>query len=457
MDADTNSDDANPYRSPATPDGLDTVTRLESLPPLARDPSFWGMTTTQFLGAFNDTVYKQLVLLLCVQVVVSSGKTADMQSVALAVFSLPFILFSGSAGWLADRIKKRTVIVGCKVAEIVIMAAGGVAFALMAQPQMVGDHYVTSGLPLGVFVVLFLMGTHSAIFGPAKYGILPEMVRGRDLPRFNGVIQMTTFLALIFGVVAGSMLAGAFRQQLWMASVVCVTIAVAGTLASLFVRGSPPSRRGLKFTPSSVAISGETWRLLAGDRALLGALLTYSLFWFLGGVVQPSVNALGVLQLKRADWETGLLAACMGLGIAAGCVLAGWLSAGRVNFRLVRIGAWGMLLCLVLLALPGGTHGQLLGYYGSMPVLVAMGLFAGLLAVPLQVFIQARPPEDQKGRMIGSMNLVNWIAIIGSAGFYGAANAVLTRLGLPASAIFGLTAVVLLPVALFYNPRDTAL
>ncbi|MCE9546315.1 MAG: MFS transporter [Planctomycetia bacterium] len=456
-------DSPNPYESPAkvsnylTPANSTGPIDFNALPTLYRDPSFWGMTTAQFLGAFNDTLFKQVVLLLCVQVVVTSGKTADLQFIALGVFSIPFILFSGSAGWLADRVSKRKVIIGCKVAEVAIMIAGGVSFYMMLAPVRVGDDYHTRGLPISVMIVLFLMGTHSAVFGPSKYGILPEMVRGRDLPRFNGVIQMTTFLALIFGVVAGSFLVEAFRDRLWLASGVCVLIAGAGTAASLLVRRVPVAQPNLKFTSSAVAVSRETWQLFTRDRALLWAMLIYSLFWFLGGVVQPSVNALGKIQLERKDWETGLLAACMGVGIAGGCVLAGKLSAGTISFRLVRVGAWGMVVCLALLALPGGPHHHLLGYFGSMPVLVALGLFAGLLAVPLQVFLQARPPENQKGRVIGSMNLVNWIAIIGAVGFIAGCNVLLDRMKLPASTIFGLTAVILLPVALFYRPRDAAL
>src|SRR5262245_24291793 len=177
---------------------------LEALPRLYRDVSVWAMTTCQFLGAFNDSVFKQIMLLLCVQATLFAGEgPSDYQWLAQAVFAVPFVLFSGSAGFLADRISKRAVIVSCKVAEVFITLAAMAAF-----------WSATSGALWALLAVLCFMGTHSAVFGPAKYGILPEMVRARDLPAFNGLIQMTTFLALILGTATAGFLMVAFRGEL---------------------------------------------------------------------------------------------------------------------------------------------------------------------------------------------------------------------------------------------------
>src|SRR5438132_6243672 len=163
--------------------------------PLFRDRSFWGMTATQFLGAFNDNLFKQLMLLLAIPVGAAAAQKADQQGLAMMVFSLPFVLFSGFAGYLSDRYSKRTVIVACKIAEIGIMLLGVVAFRA----------YGWTGYA-GLLLVLWFMGTHSAFFGPGKYGILPELFRERDLPRANGVILMTTFLAIIFGTASAGIL-----------------------------------------------------------------------------------------------------------------------------------------------------------------------------------------------------------------------------------------------------------
>jgi acyl-[acyl-carrier-protein]-phospholipid O-acyltransferase/long-chain-fatty-acid--[acyl-carrier-protein] ligase len=142
---------------------------------LTRDRSFFGITATQFLGAFNDNFYKQLMLLLAIPVVPG---TLDQQQVATIVFALPFVLFSGIAGHLSDKYSKNRVIVLAKAAEIGIMGLG----------------------------LMFLMGIHSAFFGPSKYGILPELFRNKDLPRANGIVLMTTFLAIIFGTVSAGFL-----------------------------------------------------------------------------------------------------------------------------------------------------------------------------------------------------------------------------------------------------------
>src|SRR3954452_17934823 len=200
---------------------------------LFRDRSFWGMTATQFFGAFNDNLFKQLMLLLAIPVGAAAARKADEQGLATMSFSLPFVLFSRFAGYLSDRYSKRTMIVVCKVAEIGIMLLGMIGFL----------PYGTTGYR-GLLVVLFLMGTHSAFFGPGKYGILPELFREADLPRANGVILMTTFLAIIFGTASAGVLGGLLYnaagqrvpERLWMGSIFCIGVAIFGTITSLLIR-----------------------------------------------------------------------------------------------------------------------------------------------------------------------------------------------------------------------------
>ena len=155
-------------------------------PPLLHDRAFWGLNLTQFLGAFNDNLFKQLVMLICVDQARDGGQ--DMQWLAMILFACPFLAFSGFAGFLSDRFSKRRIIVLCKAAEFLIVVLGMIGFST--------GHL---GVLLGV---LCLMGVHSAFFGPSKYGILPEILRPGDLPRANGMILMATFLAIIFGLSA---------------------------------------------------------------------------------------------------------------------------------------------------------------------------------------------------------------------------------------------------------------
>ena len=471
----------------------------EQLPSLYRDRSFYGMTITQLLGAFNDNIFKQILLLLLVRVVMEAGGASrDMQWVGQLVFAAPFVLFSGTAGWLSDRFSKRTIIVLSKVGEVVVMAAGMIAFAMMTPQVLAADgNAVTPMLPWFAIGVLLLMGMQSAFFGPSKYGILPEIVRERDLPRFNGWIQMTTFLAIIFGTalagvlndlfnnrftgpltslfgaVEAEQISAALNGKLWMAGGVCVVIAIIGTLTSLLVRRQPAAEPGLPFRPSNLAIPGAIWQLLRTDRMLRTSLFAYSLFWFLGGLTIMSVNALGKRQFGLDDSKTSLMPACVGLGIALGCITAGWLSAGKVRLGVVRAGTIGMMVSFTLLAMPGVVYEQLfdaiapmLGVEGDVSqlpkfgaallALTAAGFFAGMYAVPLQVLIQIRPPEHEKGRMIGAMNLLTWIAIFFTAPFYGLLDGVFTSIGWPPATMFAVAALLLIPMLWLRALRPSA-
>ncbi len=315
----------------------------------------------------------------------------------------------------------------------------------------------------GLLVVLFLMGTQSAFFGPGKYGILPEMLRDDDLPRANGLILMTTFLAIIFGAASAgffSDLAAAgdapvemAAQRMWIASAVCIGIAVVGTATSLLVRKVPPAMPGLPFRWSALTIPDETRDMLRRDHPLMGALAASSVFWLVAGVANLAVNSLGKNQLMLSDLKTSLMVASIGIGIAVGAVLAGRISRGRADFHVMRIGGWGLVVSLLVLSLPGPNHGHLLGFNGSVAALIILGIFAGMYAIPLQVFMQSRPPENLKGRMIAVMNQANFTAILLSAAVYWLFDRLVVALDWNRAPIFALTALIMLPAVLWYHPR----
>jgi acyl-[acyl-carrier-protein]-phospholipid O-acyltransferase/long-chain-fatty-acid--[acyl-carrier-protein] ligase len=346
------------------------------------------------------------------------------------------------------------------------------------------------------------MGTHSAFFGPAKYGILPELVREPNLPAANGIFLMTTFVGIIVGTMLAGKLKGFVDDNILLVGAAYVAVAATGLTTSLFIRKTPVAHPGLRFAWSDLAVSGETLRMFWRDRPLLLALVMYSVFWLIGGLTQSTVNVYGKLQvfghlgIKEADNAASLMLGFLVIGIALGCVTAGWISGNRVNFRLVPWGAWGMVIGLGLLAVVGwlGTSRESADPFSAAvtpaevaaktggssadsdsqessdarPILSAeivgttsklllllMGMAAGIFTVPLQVFLQSRPPSDQKGRVIGAMNLVNWIGILFSAEIYSAFDVIRAELHAPHSAIFGGTVLLLLPVALFYRPRET--
>ncbi len=433
-------------------------------------PSFLGYLTTQFFGAFNDNLFKQLMLLLAIPTVVvavgdnvggegvEAASGVDLQGVATIVFGIPFVLFGGIAGYLADRYSKRRIIVLSKVGEIAVMTLG--LFGFLFAPT-IGFY--------GLWVVLFLMGLQSTFFGPGKYGILPEMLRREQLPRANGLVLMTTFIAIIIGTAVAGPLKDAVvsadvprfeaTQKLWVGSVVCIGIAIVGTAASFLIWPTPPAAPNLQLKREYLWIPKAMRTLLAADRPLLIALLASCVFWLIAGLTIQSVNSLGKTQLGLSDSQTSLMVSLISIGIAVGGVAAGFLTRSIGNNGVIKLGTWGTVLWCALLAitLPGG---HLLGFYGSIPVLILLGASAAFFAIPIQVFLQDRPPEDLKGRMIAVMNQANFFAIVMSGVLYQVLNSFINAQNWPRSYLFAAMAVIFVPVALTYrmenNPADHA-
>ncbi len=451
VDGESLTDDGGP--APVDVMESSTTDSVQPTPPLLRDRSFLGMMATQFLGAFNDNLFKQLMLLLAIPVAAAASDEKEQQWVATVVFALPFILFSGYAGFLSDRFSKRQIIVLSKLAEVGVMALGLLAFL---QFQVLGN--------TGLLVVLFLMATQSAFFGPGKYGILPEMLPKKHLPRANGMILMTTFLAIIFGTAFAGFLGKSLIDDkaipelrevgLWRASCVCIGIATAGVLTSLLVRRIPAAKPNLKLQLNSLVVSADTLRLLAADRGLLGALFASCVFWLVSGITILAVNAFGMALLDNDMFLTSIMTAVIGLGIALGALVAGRLSQGKIDFRIARCGVWGLVFFLALLSVSRSDGVHLLGFSGSLIALTLLGMSAGFFAIPVQVLIQERPPKGQKGRMIAAMNFFNFIAILFSGVLYEIFNQVRDSQGWPRSTIFAMIAGIVLPLAIFYRPKN---
>ncbi|MCP4858295.1 MAG: MFS transporter [Fuerstiella sp.] len=426
--SDTGQSSHDPISAPVADTGL-AVRALRS------DAVFGGILSTQFLGAFNDNFFKQMVLLKCTELATTSNY--DLQPLALAAFALPFVLLSGIGGYISDRFSKRSVIVWCKIAEISVMAA-----AL----QVLLLHGLESSAQLRLLiVVLAFMGAQSAIFGPAKYGILPELFSSGKLLPVNGAIQMTTFLAIIFGMAGAGIALDSLGNSLWFCSMIAVGIAVLGTGTSLFIRRTPVAKPQLKLKPGNLFIPGDIWKLFRSEPRLPRSILVMMLFWFIGGVAQPAVNTLGENVFHLSKTRTSLMAASIGIGIALGCVVSGFANKGgaRSGARWTTRGGWmivGSLLLISLLASgtlgrPAESAGQLQGMLHSIGVadgiewslrlsMLLLGVSSGIFVIPIQVYVQETPPADQKGRLIGAMNFVTWIGILLSAAFLAIMNTV---------------------------------
>lgn len=417
--------------------------------PLLRDRAFLGLTATQFLGAFNDNLFKQILLLTFVSTTIG-GVTVDFQGWATLAFSVPFILFSGYAGYLSDRYSKRGVIIASKVAEIVIMVLGLIGFIAAAR----------FGMPVWLIayflIVLFAMGGQSAFFGPGKYGVLPELFRRSDLPQANSLILMTTFLAIILGSALAGWLKETLGDRLWVSGSVAVGIAALGTWTAWQLRRTPPVAPHLRFNVDCIGIPAEIRQAMRSDAQLTRALIATSLFWTAAALVQLSVNAVGKNQLGLSDFHTSLMVTGVSVGIALGGAAGSKLLGHSVNLRAAAFGGWMVIGSLIIMAIPGASPTHWLGFRGMLFMLVVLGTFTAIFSIPLQVLLQSCPEDRLKGRVIATQNLLNWVGICAAALIYSGTSAILKAWEAADSWGYLVTAAILVGMMLFSFPHITS-
>jgi len=359
---------------------------------------FWSLILTQFEGAFNDNALKMVVTFVGLNMALSQSMHDALVPLTAALFSLPFILFSMAGGFLADRFSKRAVTIGVKVLEILIMSFATLALLLRS-------------LPLGL-VSIFLMGLHSAIFGPSKYGLLPELLPERRLSWGNGILELGTFLAIITGMAAGAMLYKGFEgRQVWSGAVL-IGLAVAGLVFSLGITKVPAADPQKQFRANFV---GELWRQIKAmrqDRILWLACLGNAYFWFIGQLLQQSVIDYGENVLHIGEVRTTYLLAALAIGIGLGSFAAGFLSGGKIEYGLVPLGSLGISGFAALLWHPALTFGQILG------TVSALGFFGGFFIVPISAILQHRPGGKEKGVVLAAANLLSAVGLFAAAGAY---------------------------------------
>lgn len=392
--------------------------------------SFRSFIATQFLGAFNDNAFKltaQLLLLAAIladatQKALAAGAPppdvgkleSHYISIALAVFIAPFILFSTYAGQLADRFSKTRVIIYTKVWEILAMALAVYAFW-------------RADIPL-LYVVLFLMGMQSAFFSPAKYGLLPEALPEEDLSHANGILEMTTFLAIILGTVLGGFIYGHFHDNLALGALVFVAIAVAGWAASLATPKVPPAARAhQRFRWNVLGMWYDDARLIAGHSTLVYAVAGMAYFWLLGGVLQSCLILHAKNDLGMDPSLVGIPQAALAIGIGAGSYLAGIVSGGKVEVGLTPLGAIGISVFSVLMYFV--SHSVWL----SCLAVALLGFSGGFFIVPLNALLQRDAPAESKGRIIAFANIITALAIFGAALLV---QLLMARLGLTTSQVY---------------------
>ncbi|HKU16307.1 MAG TPA: MFS transporter [Steroidobacteraceae bacterium] len=366
----------------------------------------------QALGAFNDNVYKNVLVIVATYHATSYTQLEPelLTNVAAGLFILPYVLFSGIAGQLADRLDKTLVLKAVKAVEIVIMAIAALGFAAHDIVVLLG--------------ALFLMGVHSTFFAPAKYGLLPEVLEEAELVGGNALVEMGTFLAILLGTLTAGLLAA--TGHIGAIGTALIGISVAGFLTSLAIPPLRPAAPDLRVDWRPWTSTWDNIRAARESRAVFLSILGISWFWFYGAVVLAQLPLFAKDVLGGSEQIVTLLLVLFSAGIGAGSLLCERLSGRQVEIGLVPFGSIGLTAFAVDLyfavpAVSGGTSlsaAQFLALPGSWRVLLDLGLigmFGGFFIVPLYALVQQRSRREVMSRVIGANNIINSVFMVVAA------------------------------------------
>ena len=373
---------------------------------------------TQFLGAFNDNVLKNaMVILVTYQAARYAGQSSAFHSLssgilvnlAAAIFILPFFLFSATAGQVADRTDKAIMIRAIKTFEIGVMALAGWGFV--------------SGSLGALFGALFLMGVHSSFFGPVKYAILPQSLSETELIGGNALIESGTFVAILAGTIAGGTLAALPGYGPAAAAAGGLIVAVLGLAASWFIPAAPAAAPGLRIDWNPLRETWRNFRFIRGRRAVFLSILGISWFWLYGALFLSQFPAYAKNVLQGGETSVTVLLATFSIGIGLGSLLCERLSGHKVEIGLVPFGSIGLTLFGVDFyfaseALPGGALGPSWAVFGDLAHLrviadlLLTGIFGGFYIVPLYALVQTRTEPSHLSRVVAGNNILNALFMV---------------------------------------------
>ena len=403
---------------------------------IRRERSFRALIGTQFLGAFNDNAFKQLVLLLIFSSVawVSEHPLAKEYGQALpsALFSLPFVLFGALTGSLADRASKTRVIRGANLMEVLVMALALSAF--IAQSYLL------------LLFCVFLMGTQSSIFGPSKYGVIPELIEERDISRANALIQITTFLAIIFGVVLGGELIERFKGDLSIPGFTYVGFALVGWLISLQITKTPAANPTMRVNWNVFSEVRHHWGAVSGDKVLVLCVWASSLFYLIAACLMLVVNAYGD-WLGMVEGDIALSNALIAVGIVIGSVLAGKISGDRIESGLIPLGLAGIAASLLAMQIDPKS------IISFRVCLIFIGVSSGLFSIPIRGLLQTRPAESERGAVLGLSSMIDFTGILVASGVYYLFEKVFELSPPVMCAVLGVMVLLFLVGSLFYTAQ----
>ncbi len=365
---------------------------------LKRQGFVW-LLAAQALAVFDDNTFKQLLFFYAAATVANPAARSSIISLGTALYVLPYIILSSWAGQVADRFSKRRVIIALKIAESALLA-----YATFATYQ---------GRINAMLAALFLLGVHAAFLDPAKEGILPQIFPDDDLPRANGLMQLTVYSMIVLGPIAAGLLRDRFFAQPYVPVAVLVGMALVGLGFATGITRVEAIGAGEKFRWN---LAAEFWRdfgEIRRSRALFQTVLAIAYFWFLGAVYLQNVIGYGHDLLRLSDTGISALMAAVSAGIGLGALVAGKLSGDHVEVGLVPIGSVGLGVFGVFLYFAHRSFAAALaGHF-------LLGFSGGIFIIPLQAFLQSRAGEHTKGRVIAASNVLTFTGVILGAGVFG--------------------------------------
>lgn len=412
------------------------------MPHLLRQAKFGPFFGTQFLGAFNDNVFKNALLITIAFQAVSETSSGVLVNLASGLFILPFFIFSPLAGQIADKIDKAVLIRWVKICEIAIMILAAIGFSFNNVGFLIG--------------ILFIMGAQSSFFGPVKYSILPQHLHEDEIMAGTGLVEMGTFVAILLGTVLGGVLI-----KLWPQSVgpVVILLAFLGYLSARYIPSAPAADPNLKICWNPFTEFRELWRIMHQKESIFLSVVGISWFWFLGAVILAQLPTFVKHTLHGDEFLVTTLLAVFTLSVAVGSVICDKLSDHTIELGLVPLGAFGITIFIMDIGARDysffwalQTNGlSFFEHWYSLPAIrlyfdfLCLGVFSSLFIVPLYALLQHRSDSATCSRVIAGNNVVNAVFMVISAlvvmGFYAA--------GLTTNGIFVVVALMNIAVVVY--------
>lgn len=353
--------------------------------------SFMFLNITQFLGVLNDNIFKLVMVFLLIGIL-GGQEASSILSLAGGIYVIPFLLFSSVAGILADRFSKHRLIVGIKIAEVFIMGAAIVAFGWK--------------IPVLCYILLFLLGTHSALFAPSKYGIIPEITPKDRVSRANGIISSFTYLAMILGTFFASFLSDITKNNFSLISWILFGSSLIGLACSFGIQKTSPSGSKKRISVLFFKEVFITLRYCYTEKHLFTCVLACSFFLFIGAFTQLNIIPMAMQSLHLSPVAGGYLFLSTAIGISLGSLFAGKLSKKRIELGIPCVACFGIALMFWLLSL--FAHFLIL----IIIALILLGFFGGLFIVPLETYNQIISDPTRRGQVIATANFLSFTGVL---------------------------------------------